>query len=252
MEPVTDTAGLDDLLARATKIVDTTFSGLDWPERMENGSFTDCRFLSCRFRDVHLTECAFRDCIFDQCSFDSARLTDCLFLKCRFFSSEEESGCSFRFASFPGTCFENCDLSLCNFSRSSLYRIELLGCQASGMDLSHSTTAQSLGASLTVSSARMMNCNFSYADFTGAWLCESEMPDNRFSHAIFHEANLENARLNDCDFHGIEAKAITLAGADLRGASIGGLDIREIDTTGIRIEEWQQRALLERLGILID
>ncbi|MCZ6502625.1 MAG: pentapeptide repeat-containing protein [Gammaproteobacteria bacterium] len=252
MDPVTSIIQLEKLLQAQSQFTEVTFEEFEWPEESEEFRFSHCHFLGIGFRDNQFLECHFEDCEFDSCAFDSARLSDCTFHKCKFYNSEKEAGCSFKFASFPGTTFCQSDLSLCNFSRANLYRMEMEQCQGTGMDCSYATTAQNIGPSVTLNSARLADCNFSYADFTGAWLCDAELPENRFSHALFNNANLENTVLVDCDLHGIEAKDVVIRGADLRGAQISGLDIREIDMTGVKINDYQQRVLLEEIGLVVE
>lgn len=252
MHTISSSIELDKRLENQHKFEDLTFAGFDWADQSEELTFNRCKFDSIVFRDKAMLECEFTDCDFDSCGFSSAKLTDCLFHKCKFYNAETEAGCTFSFAAFPGTIFTQSDLSLCNFSRANLYRIEMDQCQATGLDCSYATVAQSISGSVTLNAAKLRDCNFSYADFTGAWLCEAELPENRFSHAVFNGANLENAELTDCDLHGIEARNVTLRGADLRGAQISGLDVREIDMTGTRISDYQQRVLLEAIGIVID
>lgn len=252
MKEINSVEQLESFLAGQEQFGSFAFSEFEWPEESTDYIFKQCTFHQMIFRGTEWQSCEFTDCEFEQCTFDSSKLTDCLFQKCKFYNPELEAACSFKFASFPGTTFRQSDLSLCNFSRSNLYRIVIDQCQATGMDCSYATVSQSIGGSLSLNRARLFDCNFSYADFTGTWLCEAELQENRFSHALFNRANLEGAVLNDCDFHGIEAKGLTIAGADLRGAQISGLDIREIDMTGVRINDYQQRFLLEAIGIEVD
>lgn len=252
MNSISSSTQLEKLLVKQQKFDHLTFEGFEWPDQSEELKFNQCKFAGLVFRDKEILDCEFTDCEFDSCGFDSAKIRDCTFRKCKFYNNEREVGCSFKFASFPGTNFTQCDLSLCNFSRANLYRIEMDQCQATGMDCSYATIAQNIGASVTLNAARLSDCNFSYADFTGAWLCEAELPENRFNHSVFNRANLENAELTDCDLHGIEARDVTLCGADLRGTLISGLDVREVDMNGVKISDYQQRVLLEAIGIIID
>ena len=246
MAPVTSIKQLEKRLEAQAQFADVTFEHFEWQEESADLTFSHCQFVNITFLGNQFDTCLFEDCKFESCAFDSAKL------KCKFYNAELETGCSFKFTAFPGTSFRQSDLSLCNFSRSNLYRIEMEQCQGTGLDCSYSTVAQDIGSSVTLNSARLVDCNFSYADFTGAWLCEAQLPENRFNHAVFHNANLENAALNDCDLHGIEAKNIVISGADLRGAQISGLDIREIDMTGVRINDYQQQTLLQEIGVVVE
>lgn len=249
---VNSAAQLEKLLANQRDFDSVIFENFEWQDDSEALKFVQCEFEDIVFRGSKILECEFTECEFDSCGFDSAKIGDCIFHKCKFYNNEKEAGCSFKFARFPGTTFTHSDLSLCNFSRADLYRIEMDQCQATGMDCSYATNAQSIGTAVTLNAARLSDCNFSYADFTGAFLCDAELPNNRFSHAVFNNANLENAVLTDCDLHGIQARDVTLKGADIRGAMISGLDVRVIDMTGVRVSDYQQRVLLEAIGIIID
>jgi fluoroquinolone resistance protein len=42
-----------------------------------------------------------------------------------------------------------------------------------------------------------------------------------------------------------------LAGADLRGSNLHGLNVRDIDMTGVTINQLQQTTLLETIGIIV-
>ena len=252
VESVTSQVQLEKLTQQQASFTGVTFEDFDWPAESEALRLSDCHFLDIMVTDDQILECHFEDCAFDSCAFDSAQLSDCVFRKCKFYNSEKETGCSFKFAAFPGTIFCHSDLSLCNFSRTNLYRIDMEHCQGTGMDCSYATTEQNIGPSVTLSSARLVDCNFSYADFTGACLREADLSENRFSHALFNNANLESAVLIDCDLHGIEARDLVIRGADLRGAQISGLDIRRIDMTGVKINDFQQRVLLEQIGMVIE
>ncbi len=252
MEPVSSWEELELLLDAKQRFNEVRLKNFEWMEPSESLDFDHCEFQEMVFRDTHWTDIHFSHCEFDRCHFDSAQLTDCVFDHCKFYNREEEAGCSFKFAAFPGTIFKQSDLTMCNFSRTNLYRIEMEQCQATGMDCSYSTSSQSIGGNVVMNSARLCDCNFSYADFTGSSFCEAELHENRFSHALFNRANFEGAEFNDCDLHGIEATDVTIRGADLRGAQISGLDIRQIDMNGVKINDYQQPILLSAIGIEVD
>ncbi|MBT3708167.1 MAG: pentapeptide repeat-containing protein, partial [Gammaproteobacteria bacterium] len=160
--------------------------------------------------------------------------------------------CSFKFADLTATRFTRCDISMCSFSRSKIYRTELIQCQAQGIDCSHAQAANTVGNTVVLQGAKMHDCNFAYADFSGAELAESELTNNRMSHCLLHRADLSGTQLVDCELHGIDATGITLRGADLRGSDLTGLDVREVDMTEVKINSYQQTMLLETLGMIID
>ena len=252
MKPITACRQFQKPLEQQSSFTSMVFKEFDWTDESEELTFLNCQFRNITFRDSHFIDCHLIKCEFDTCAFDRANLLDCEFDKCKFYNGEQEVGCSFKFAAFPGTVFRHSDISLCNFSHANLYRVEMENCQGPGVDCSYTTSAQTVGPSVMLNNARLRDCNFSYADFTGAYLGEAELSGSRLSHAVLSNVNLESAVLRDCDLQGLDAEGVTIAGADLRGALISGLDVRQIDMTGVRINDYQQQTLLEEIGIVVD
>lgn len=239
-----------------------------------------CLFRSSSFRNVSfrgfcLTGLAFYQCDFQDCRFDSADLREVVFEHCNFYVSdqdivkrlgpqaisnknkeedvsEEKHPTSFKFANLTCTHLSSSDLSLCNFTRSKLYRTEIKNCQVQGADFSETGNNHSPGGSVTLHHAVLVDNNFAYTDFTGATFKEADLSGNRFSHCIFHHAILDHSQMNECDMHAIEAESLSLVGADLRGCNISGIDPRTVDFTNAMINASQQSTLLEALGLIID
>lgn len=104
--------------------------------------------------------------------------------------------CAFCLADLVAAQFKDCNLTMCDFSRSHLYRTEIIRCQAQGAVFSYVDCSHKVSSSVILSSGIFRETNFSYCDFTGA-------------------------NLKDCDL------------------------------TGVKIMEWQQRFLLECIGMTI-
>jgi fluoroquinolone resistance protein len=228
-----------------------TLHDLTIDEAINDVTFTDCGFEQVTFQCEEMSECIFIDCQFRRCNFSSLKFQDCSFKNCQFYDGKTETGCVFKFATVTASQFEHCDLSMANFSRANLYRSGLLHCQAQGADLSQISVESKIGGKISLFELSLSHCNFAYSDFSGAQLQESSITDCRLIHSIFNDANLEGATLTDNELHGMNADRLVLRGADLRGSGLDGLDVREIDMTGVTIDEGQQRVLLEALGIHI-
>ncbi len=215
-------------------------------------TFEGCEFVGGQFSGTPMTRLVFVDCDFTDCRFDSAALEECRFSHCRFYDRDNETGCSFRFVSAPGSCFEQSDLSMCSFERAALHRVQIRDCQAQGASFVQCDVSHLIGGSVRLHEFSMTDSNLAYADFTGAYLAEAELSGNRFSHVIMDRACLRSATLTDCDLHGIEASGLELVDADLRGSQVTGLDIRKIDVSGVRIDQVQQGMLLTAIGMIVD
>ncbi len=215
-------------------------------------TFTDCHFDQIKFDCDEIQDCTFIDCAFVAPVFSSLKITDCKFRHCRLYDADSESGAMFRFASLAGTCFEDCDLSMADFSRANLYRAEIVNCRLQGSDFSHTSTESEIGGKVSLFDLTVSDVNFAYSNFTGADLRGSSINDSRLIHTDFTSANLDEASVTNCDLHGLSAAGLSLKGADLRGSTLSGLDVREIDMQGVTIDPTQQHVLLEAIGIQIS
>lgn len=210
-----------------------------------------CEFCDVTFSGADLEGLNAINCTFDRCNFRSANLRESLFSDCRFYNREEEEGCAFSLADLVAAQFTDCNLAMSDFSRSSMYRIEIIRCQAQGAVFSYVDCTHKVSSSVILSSGTFRDNNFSYCDFTSANLRDCDLSSSRFTHSTLDNASLEGANLMDADLTAIEAEHLSLCDADLRNAMIAGLDLRKIDLTGVKIMEWQQRFLLETIGMTI-
>lgn len=214
-------------------------------------TFTDCRFDQVKFACDELQDCTFIDCTFTAPILSSLKITDCSFRHCRFYDGDQELGAMFRFTSLAGTSFRDCDLSIADFSRANLYRLQLENCQAQGADFSQTSAESEIGGKVSLFDLTITDSNLAYCNFSGAELCNSTITQSRLIHTDFTGANLDNASLTNNEFHGLTASGLSLAGADLRGSSLDGLDVREIDMSGVTIDSVQQTTLLQAIGITV-
>lgn len=132
-------------------------------------------------------------------------------------------------------------------ARRSFAGKELLGLQASGIDL----------AGLDARQALLRN-----ADFTGSNLCEADFREANLSNAKFARADVRRADFRDADIEGADFSGADLRGADLRVPSLigvtftSGCDRARIDSqTRVRRESLEyldqtQRACLEGVATI--
>ena len=256
MDTISHTRDLEALLKQTRSLSGIEFTTLNWSafdaEDLCELQFDHCTFESNNCRDVKFEAVGFTDCTFIACGFDSASIKETTFDGCVFYDKETERNCSFKFVQFDDVSFKHCDLTMANFSRANLYRVTLNQCPATGIDFSYASACHQVGNTVMLADAWINDCNMAYADFRGANFNDCDLSSNRFSHSVLDHASFENALLNDCDFHAVTADGLSIKGADLRDAQITGLDIRTIDMTGVRINDYQQRTLLEAIGLIID
>ena len=187
MAEVTQDAEVATLLdASNNNLNASVFRDFDWYSSLDQIALKQCLFENIKFRCDEILECHFTDCTFIQWHFDGHQIRDCQFDNCHFYSTEQETGSSFKFCDLTATQFHHCDLSMCNFSRANLYRAEIQHCQGQGMDLSHTTVDNIIGSSIVLQGAIINDCNLSYADLTGARIVDSEFNENRLTHAILN------------------------------------------------------------------
>ncbi|MCG8433162.1 MAG: pentapeptide repeat-containing protein [Gammaproteobacteria bacterium] len=240
------------LLGNDDQFTTCTFDTVALPTPLTNKEFNDCRFKGTDAKGARFEHLKFVDCTFFNCVFDSLHAVENTFENCRFYDSDSESGCSFKFATLRDCRFYKCELTLSNLTREDIYLTEFHGCQMSGADLSHATDAHAIGRSVELFGASLIDCNLAYLDLQGATLIEADLSGSRLSHAQLGGANLTGAVLADCDLHQVGAENVILEGCDLRGATVSGLDVRKVDVTGVKIHPDQALFLLQTLGMEIE
>jgi fluoroquinolone resistance protein len=247
-------AELAGILATTGSLDNLSIDNCRWPDTPSGPdqlTLHGCELSNVTLNGTDLEGLNARNCAFMGCSFSSAILRESHFTDCRFYNREEEEGCAFDLADLVAAEFRDCNLSMCDFSRSRMYRTEIIRCQAQGAVFSLVDCTHKVSPSLILGSGTFRDTNFTYCDFTRANLMDCDLSSSRFNHATLDDASLEGSNLMDADLTAIHAHHLTLRGADLRNAMIAGLDLRKIDLTGVRIMEWQQRFLLETVGMTI-
>lgn len=242
------------LLKETAQLANIAFEHNTWPQiEVEENSLIleSCVFRMVDFSAAIMENLTASNCIFDACNFSSAILKGSVFDNCKFYNRSTEQGCKFMFANAEQAIFKRCDLSLSNFSRATLYAVEMQDCQLQGADLSAASFCHVISSNVELISASLLDSNFAYADLSGVTLSDCNLSGSRFSHACFDNAVLHNTDLSDTDLTAISAQFLDISGADLRNAQFNNLDLRQINATGVKIMPWQQSMLLEIMGLIV-
>jgi fluoroquinolone resistance protein len=244
---------LDRILATTQILNNLSIQSCRWPDDPDTAgplTLNDCELVDVTFSGADLEGTEANSCDFSRSKLRSTNLRESRFTDCRFYTGEGQE-CAFGLADLVAAEFKDCNLSMCDFSRSHLYRTEMIRSQAQGAVFTYVDCSHRVSPAMVLSSGVFRDSNFSYCDFTGANFKDCDLSGSRFSHSTLDDASFEGANLMDADLTSIEAHHLTLCDADLRNAKFVGLDLRNIDLTGVKIMEWQQRLLLETIGMII-
>jgi len=63
--------------------------------------------------------------------------------------------------------------------------------------------------------------------------------------------NKPQANLMNTHFAPSQIDGLSIFKADLRNAQIENIDIRQLDFTGVKVNEWQQAVFMESLGVIV-
>ena len=243
-------------LADRDTITHTRFEHLDWPPELTPTLVENCEFDSVSFKESDLEGVQMKDCRFIACTFSRAILMDASFERCSFFTPSdggtEEPRCRFAHCDLRRSQWTGCDLSLGEFPGSQLHGVRMQRCQAQGADFAGADFSWQVSRKMVLSDVEILDTNLAYANLTGAYLAEASLRGSRLSHADLSQACLEGADLRDCELHQVILTLAVLRNADLRDAEIDAIDPRKADLTGVKLKEWQLKALAIPLGIEIE
>ena len=221
--------------------------GFSWPEELQDASFSGCRFEDNTLAGAGLPGALFEDCEFLGCSFRGAELNDSRFVNSKLYVDEQ--ACDLRYCELRDVHFEDCDLTTCNFERSSAYGLKLIRCQAQGADFTNVDFGLTLGRNQTLIDLHCEGSNLAYADFSSTYLSGAVFRSTRLVHAVMHNCDLSKAEITDCELDNLEAVRLVLADSNLTGSRFNNLNPREIDLTGAKVDADQALGLLAALGI---
>lgn len=237
-------------------ITQARFEHLDWPPALTPRLIENCEFDTVSFKESDLEGIEMKDCRFSACTFSRAILMDASFERCSFFTpsdgSAEELRCRFAHCDLRRTQWTGCDLSLCEFPGCQLHGVRMERCQAQGADFAGADFSWQVSRKMVLSDVQILDTNLAYANLTGAYLAQASLRGSRLSHADLSHACLEGADLRDCELHQVIFTLAVLRNADLRDAQLDAIDPRTADLVGVKLKEWQLKALAIPLGIEIE
>lgn len=204
-----------------------------------------------RISHKQLTGETLEDCRFVQCRFDSADLSETAFHNCSFYDDKQQTGCSFQNAQMKDASFKNCDLTMADFKYIQALGLEMRECKATGADFAGANFMNMITTRSWFCSAFLTKNNFSYTNFSKVILEKCELWENRWTGANLRGANLSGSDLSGGEFTEFNWNDINVTHCDLTNSDLGELNLRTIDLDGVKIDDWQQSHLLEKLGVIV-
>ncbi len=214
---------------------------------IKNQIFTDQRFS----QQNTLAGEIFHDCHFLRCHFDSTDLSETAFVNCIFYDDESQKGCSFQHAQLKDASFKNCDLTMADFKNIQALGLEMRECKATGADFAGANFMNMITARTWFCSAFLTKNNFSYANFSKVILEKCELWENRWTGANMQGSNLSGSDLSGGEFTEFNWNDVNVTHCDLTNSDLGELNLRKVDLDGVKIDDWQQSHLLEKLGVIV-
>lgn len=154
-----------------------------------NAFVHDKFFENCRIESSNLFNAAFVDCVFLKSVFKSTEFGGCQFVRCQFL------GCEFTFSGFVGARFEDCVFAPAE--NDPWFSIKSCGFE-------HALFVARSG-SLSLSRARVIDCSFRYATFSGASLSETE-----FVECALGESNFVRCTIKEFDLWQSSCRGVAL------------------------------------------
>jgi fluoroquinolone resistance protein len=232
-------------------ITDARFSGVDWAEAdLTETVFENCLIEDAAWAGVVLNGARFKNCRIVRCRAAHADLREAVFEDCGFADPETRTGLVVAFSQLDQARFVNCDLTLSQFDRSSLFAIEMVDCNLRGARFNRADFSRAFGRKVVRTEGALRDCNLELAEMSEIRLPGCDLSQSRLREADLTGADLEGANLTGADLFGALLTDVRLAGADLRGAEVSGLDVTALATReGVKITAEQQYRLLSALGI---
>jgi uncharacterized protein YjbI with pentapeptide repeats len=136
---------------------------------------------------------------------------------------------------------ERLDVSLAEWPRANLTRIELLACRATGLKL----------VDARIEDARFVDCHLDYAIFSGARLRRVVFERCRFRDADFGGADLTGTVFSGCELASVEFAGAKLDGADIRTSTVHDVRVTARDVRGLVVTRDQAATLAQLLGLVV-
>lgn len=185
------------------QVIDGDFRGV----MFKSAKCTGSNFSYSNFRLVDVQWSVFNYSILAKCNFTQADMFHFNANDSKFTESD------FRGANMFGMVAQRANLRNCNFTNGLMKDVEF-----PEADLTGSKAIQVVLFRAVLSGAKMDSCDFSYSDFTGAWLDDGSFVNSRFINTNFAGAHLKNtnftgANLEGCNFIGARFENTDFTGA---------------------------------------
>jgi fluoroquinolone resistance protein len=246
-----DLAQVRARIDQQSPVESASFTDNDWQDFDGEGAcFVDCEFADTHFTGTNFASTTFTRCRFLRCRFSHADLREAAFTACLFLDRSDSAGCAFALTDLRQAKFVKCDLSLCEFSHSDLYAIEMDECTLRGarfikVDFSHAYSRK-----VVRTRATFRLCNMELVDLSEARMATCDLTASRLRETDLTQSDLTDSVLRDCDLFKAVLTGTKLAGTDLRGAEISGLNLMDLASfQGMKITQGQQHVLLTCIGV---
>ncbi len=136
---------------------------------------------------------------------------------------------------------ERCDLSMIDWPRAKLTRVELRGCRVTGARL----------ALAELDDVRLVDCHLDYASFSEARLRQVSFEKCRLKEADFTGADLAGTAFTECAMEGVDLTRAKLHGADVSTSTLGQVRVGAGDVRGLIVNREQAAALSQLFGLVL-
>ncbi|MEJ6122206.1 Qnr family pentapeptide repeat protein [Vibrio sp. 2-Bac 85] len=203
------------------------------------------------FSQQNLQDTIFENCHFYQCNFNRTDLRDAKFIDCKFIEAGDRIGCQFNYADLRDASFKQCKLGMANFQGANGFGVEFRECDLQGASFVKTSFVNHISQQSYFCSVYITGCNLSYTNFEGQCIEKCDLFENRWIGANLHRAYFKGSDLSRGEFSEDCWTQFDIQYCDLTNCELYGLDPRRVNLNGVKICDWQQAQLLERLGLVI-
>jgi len=136
---------------------------------------------------------------------------------------------------------ERCNLSMIDWPKAVLTRVELRGCRVSGATLLEGQFED----------VRFVDCQLDFATFSGARFQRVAFERCRLKEAAFIGADLGGVAFVGCEMHGVDLTNAKLQGADVRSSLLNEVRVGPTDVRGLIVNKEQASVLAKLFGLVV-
>jgi uncharacterized protein YjbI with pentapeptide repeats len=145
------------------------------------------------------------------------------------------------FVSWIDVLCERCDLSIIDWPKAKLTRVELRGCRVTGAKVLEGE----------FDNVRFVDCHLEYASFPAARFRQVSFEQCRLKEADFSGADLAGTMFTECDLDGVDFCRAKLQGADISASTFREIEVGAGDVRGLVVSREQATGLSRLLGLVI-